>query len=195
MKQLFLILLIFLSFGLFSQPQYKIVNKGDTIVSVKTMRHHRHTIDSTNKEIRKAKDTVKAQDTIIKKQADIINKSELKENILGKMSFTFLLSVYFFLSIGLFARWAYLAKKGVKTNPETPTEFHLGFWIYHNLLDKLRNLLLSMAVAFICFRFTGELFGNLPLTMFTALAMGLSIDFLIDKIMSFDFTKIFNKTA
>jgi hypothetical protein len=190
MKNLILIFLLSISISVFSQVQYKAVKSTDTIVSVKTMRHHRHTIDSTNKEIRKAKDTVKAQDTIIKKQADIINKAELKENILGKMSFTFLLSVYIFSFLGMFLRWSYKAKQGIKKDETSPDTFNFKYWIKNNLTNKLINALFNFAALFIIFRFAGEIY-SLTLTMIVAFFIGFSLDLFIDKLMAMDFSTFF----
>lgn len=182
MKSKFLTIFILLPILLFSQVQYKAVKSTDTIVSVKVMHHHRHTIDSTNKEVKKAKDTVAVQGEIIKEQKSVIDSQQLWKDILGKMTPTLLLEVYFFAFLGMFIRWRRMVMKAVKTNPATPNKPNIRYWIVNNAIPKMLNLMMSIGVLFVFFRFTGELL-NLPLTLFAALVMGFSVDLLVDKLM------------
>jgi hypothetical protein len=185
MKKLSLIILVLISTSICGQPQMKMVDKGDTVVHKRTMHHHKRVIDSTSKLVHNIKDTVIVQDSIIKKQKDIIDKSELSKNILGNMSLTFLVSIYIFALMGMFLRWGRNTAKAIKNDETTPNKFSFKYWIINNLFPKIRNMLLTLVALFAIFRFIGELY-NMVLTLSLAFAIGLTFDYFFDKLMSFD---------
>lgn len=190
MKKFLLFLAILISLNSFGQIKMMAVRPTDTIISVNEVKKQAVVMDSAKADIVAFKDTLQAKNDTIVKQQDYINKKELEDNILGTMSLTFLLSVYLFAFCGIFLRWAYQARKGAKTNENSPNNVNIKYWIQNNLFDKAINLFFNFVALFIIFRFAGEIY-NLTLTMLTAFFVGMFLDIFIEKLMNINYSQIF----
>jgi hypothetical protein len=100
----------------------------------------------------------------------------LVDNILGEnLDVAGYISCFLFAFIGLFLRWYWRSRKGVKNNPNSPNKFHWGYWLNRNLLPKLFSCMATFLIIFLSLRFSFELVGLLP-SMILSLIVGLSID-------------------
>lgn len=88
---------------------------------------------------------------------------------------------YIFTICGLFIKWYLQYKLKGKTNPRTPEDFKLGFWLRDNLLPRMAGILFTIIVIFLSFRFAQELAGK-TFSNFYALTVGIGLDFIIDKL-------------
>ncbi len=104
---------------------------------------------------------------------------EFKTLIFGNFSFVWYIASFFFASLGLFIRWRFMAKQGVKNNPNSPEHFSWEYWFEHNLWPKLLSVLTTIVIVFLCLRFAGDWFGVVP-TMAFAVVLGLAFDWFVD---------------
>lgn len=86
-----------------------------------------------------------------------------------------------FAGIGIIIRSVLRARKGVKRNGRTPKKFRWSFWLRDNLLSKVTSALGTVAIVFIGIRFSKDIMGY-ELTMFASLLVGLSVDYIAEKI-------------
>lgn len=108
-------------------------------------------------------------------------KTELLKLITGDVAIITYLGAYIFVFMGLVIKWYIQIRKGVKTNPNSPDKFNLNYFIANNLFTKLFGIFASIIITFVALRFSVEIF-NIPLSMFFAFLLGISFDFVIDKV-------------
>ena len=135
------------------------------------------------------KDTVKCTDTsLVSPQAKALIRNEVKQNVLGGLSVGFYLSAFLFSFIGLFLRWYWTVRTGIKNNPESPNTFSWKYWVENNLIPKMLSVISTFFILYIGLRFSVDLFG-VEASMFFAFAIGICFDFLVSKINSIKLTK------
>lgn len=105
---------------------------------------------------------------------------DLVTEILGdKLTPVTLVATYIFAFVGIFIRWYFDTKKGLKTNPLTPVKFSFIFWLQNNLWHKLVSCMAVVCVVFVLVRFPSD-FGFEYAGYFGALILGLALDYFID---------------
>lgn len=102
-------------------------------------------------------------------------------DILGSLSFSTYISSFFFAMLGLFLRHTIIVRKSIKKSTETPNKFSLKYWFANNFMTKLSVILTNIVVIFIALRFSVDLF-SVEVSMFFSFLLGLSIDFVFDRI-------------
>ena len=121
--------------------------------------------------------------TLLFSQEDTLS---FKNYLLGDLSMNALYAAYVFSGIGLFLRWAYITKKGIKNSTRTPRKFSFWFWIKDNFVNKI---VISggstLALLFLTYRFAEDLVGK-GFSMAYAAALGLSIDYVWDVVMKWN---------
>ena len=107
-------------------------------------------------------------------------QKELLGNILGsKLTWVGYTGALIFTFMGLYLRWYFKAKDGIKTDPNTPDKFVFSYWLRDNLLPKLAGIMATLIVIFLSLRFATEYFGLIP-SMAMAVAVGLGFDYFMD---------------
>ena len=114
---------------------------------------------------------------------------EFKSKVMGDLDLADYLFGFFFAGIGLFFTWVYKTRKSIKTNPETPVKFSWSYWFKDNLIPKLLSVISTMLVIFVSLRVAyyvgGQIFiGGTVMSVIYSIGIGLSLDTIIDKIMS-----------
>lgn len=116
------------------------------------------------------------------KEVDNSVWQQLMSNLLGEnLDLVGYISCFIFSCIGLFLRWYWTSRKGIKNNPDSPNTFSWGYWLNNNILPKLVSVMATFLIIFLSLRFSFEIIGLLP-SMFLSLLIGLCFDVISDKL-------------
>lgn len=142
-------------------------------------------LDSINKvtDVKMLQENVKGlNDSITKLNKEHKNYVEFKQKILGGLAVSDYEAGFIFVLIGLFIRWFYTTRKGIKKiDNNTPMKFDLVYWIKDNIIPKSLSILVTFLIVFVTLRFPMEIVG-IQFSMFYCLLVGLGLDYIIDKI-------------
>lgn len=102
------------------------------------------------------------------------------QEILGTIEVSKYLAWFLLAFLGAFTRMLILAKQSYKKSNDTPYQFSYKFMFR----DNTTNLFIGFFITYFFLRFSFE-FLNFEPTAFFALGLGLSSDYLADKIVKF----------
>jgi hypothetical protein len=101
---------------------------------------------------------------------------EFKQYILGELSIPYYLAAFFFSFIAILLSLYAHSRKRDPASTRTPVKFSWGFLLWDNLL----RILATIALMFIFFRFSPDIFGK-PLSFPIAIGIGFFLSFGLDK--------------
>ena len=122
---------------------------------------------------------VTVQDSLVTVKQNSKTLIEFKEKVMGGLAMSDYMAGFFFAFIGMFLRWWFTMRKGVRRSVDTPFKFNGWFWLFDNLKDKILVALGTIAVLFIFMRFPFDLLGY-TFSMFFAFGVGLFLDYCVD---------------
>ncbi len=107
---------------------------------------------------------------------------DLIDQVLGEsLTPVTLVATYIFATIGLFIRWYFDTRKGVKKNLDTPRKFSMPYWLKNNLWHKVVSVFAVYSVIFVLVRFPAD-WGLEYVGYFGALIIGVAFDYFVDSI-------------
>lgn len=99
---------------------------------------------------------------------------------MGSLTLSDYLSAFFFAMIGLFLRHVFMIRKGVKCSTnDSPTKFSWAYWFKNNFMTKLTAIGSTVAIIFLCLRFSVDWF-SIEVSMGFAFIIGLAFDWFYD---------------
>lgn len=90
---------------------------------------------------------------------------------------------FVFAFMGLFIKWYYVTKKGVKYSEKSPEKFNADYWISDNFYNKILSILFTYVALFLLLRFSNDILG-FELTMFVSLVIGLTFEAMVEKLVN-----------
>jgi len=104
--------------------------------------------------------------------------SQVVGELLGnELTMAVLITAYIFAFFGMFLRWYWMYQTKGKTDPNTPDNFILGYWLKDNLLPKLFGALATFIIIFISIRFPQEVLGT-AFSYFYSFTVGIAFDYI-----------------
>lgn len=101
---------------------------------------------------------------------------EFKSYILGELSVAYYFAAFFFSSIAILLSLYMHSRKRDVASTRTPVKFSWAFLLWDNLL----RVLATLALMFLFFRFSPDIFGH-PLSFPIAVGVGFFLSFGLDK--------------
>lgn len=133
--------------------------------------------------------------------AQVADSLSVSDYIFGNLSINKLSAIYIFVYLAILFVWIYKTAKAIKNiNNNTPTKFSFSFWFRDNIIPKSLSLISSFLAVFFLFRFADQFLSNyldiggaVDGTMFTALVVGLSIDYFIERLVKVEPSRVVAK--
>lgn len=119
--------------------------------------------------------------------------NEFKTYILGELSVPYYMAAFFFSSIAILLSLYMHSRRRDVTSTRTPVKFSWRFLLW----DNLQRVSVTVALMFLFFRFSPEIFGK-PLSFPVAVGVGFFLSFGLDKAIQwmqerFDILKMVKK--